>query len=890
MNEQVTPPTTWPTFGSAMVGQSGVVETQPAQMGFAVASEYLLLTGGKRRVTVWFEYSCDCLEEIAAATGLAAGAILETVLRGGEPGTGAAQTLELFLSTAEGWLPILSYAVSHTNELEDEIEEGGEGEEGGEDGGGGADEEVVDVQSTAPPEPAGPSEFVIEFELPASVAPVVPIGPAAPLPEAGTVNATNPAPGLPTLKAYLRQDEPILLSGPEGIFWVYPLSVLTSLRIGNIRIATKTEGLEDLNLANTDGSVNATAPFPVFGAVPIPGAFLQLSNSELFVKIPDADSLNLTIRWYNLPPNQTGFDGYYQDYKVGLDGVVTLDPLFNNQTFQGAIQVVNPGLWRIENVWLESPPAQPNVFFFRTQRPEASSPLENPCDNPVPEPKGALCEATGFNALQVSATANVPPYYEPGTSAIRLSLTTPPYGFGSDLYTKNVLYATLKYLPDGPSPGTPIEYPNPPWMPMAESVSLDYAAECRFSPGASANACGQFFYLLPFDGYEPAPAPDTAESALPLLPQFPFAGSLYLGFSHLIQPQTLSLLFQMAASSAQELPTPQWQYLSGNVWHDLHASQVRSDTTNALKNSGVLNLNLPLLNSAQTTVLPGGNQWLRATVPGEVERFAETGGIYPHVLLASWQDNGGAGEHLRQPLPPFTITSSMQPLADISEIIQPMASFAGHARENDREFKVSMGERLRHKDRALLSWDYETLVLDRFPTIWKAQALPARNLDGGHAPGDVLVVVVAGEESLEIADPAIPCATALMLQQIQDYLQQRISPFVSLQVVNPVYVRITVVATVAFQTGEAAGARIGQLNSELVEYLSPWFYDATRAAKGGDYATPHAISEFIQNRPYVAALDQFTLQYDPDPEKLDWYFLTSAIVHHITETNTLAAF
>src|SRR5579859_2457157 len=266
MNEQVTPPTTWPTFGSAMVGQSGVVETQPAQMGFAVASEYLLRTGGKRRVTVWCEYSCDCLEEIAAATGLAAGAILETVLRGGEPGTGAAQTLELFLSTAEGWLPILSYAVSHTNELEDEIEEGGEGEEGGEDGGGGADEEVVDVQSTAPPEPAGPSEFVIEFELPASVAPVVPIGPAAPLPEAGTVNATNPAPGLPTLKAYLRQDEPILLSGPEGIFWVYPLSVLTSLRIGNIRIATKTEGLEDLNLANTDGSVNATAPFPVFGA------------------------------------------------------------------------------------------------------------------------------------------------------------------------------------------------------------------------------------------------------------------------------------------------------------------------------------------------------------------------------------------------------------------------------------------------------------------------------------------------------------------------------------------------------------------------------------------------------------------------------------------------
>ncbi len=424
---------------------------------------------------------------------------------------------------------------------------------------------------------------------------------------------------------------------------------------------------------------------------------------------------------------------------------------------------------------------------------------------------------------------------------------------------------------------------------MAESVSLDYAAQCEFSPEASANACGKLFYLLPFDGYEPAPAPAITESALPLLPQFPFAGSLYIGFSNLIQPQTLSLLFQMAAGSAQDLPIPQWQYLSGNAWHDLHASQVRSDTTNALKNSGVLSLNLPQLNSVETTVLPGGNQWLRAIVPGEVERFAETGGIYPHVLLASWQDNGGAGENLRQPLRPFTITSSVQPLADISEVIQPMASFAGHAREDDREFKVSIGERLRHKDRALLAWDYEALVLDRFPTIWKAQALPARNMGGGQAPGDVLVVVVAGEESLEVADPAIPTATALMLQQIQDYLQQRTSPFVSLQVVNPVYVRITVFATVTFQTGEAAGARIGQLNSELVEYLSPWFYDAARAAQGGDYATQDAISEFIQNRPYVAALSQFNLHYDPEPKDLDWYFLTSAAVHHITEANTFAA-
>jgi hypothetical protein len=201
---------------------------------------------------------------------------------------------------------------------------------------------------------------------------------------------------------------------------------------------------------------------------------------------------------------------------------------------------------------------------------------------------------------------------------------------------------------------------------------------------------------------------------------------------------------------------------------------------------------------------------------------------------------------------------------------------------------MRVGERLRHKDRAALAWDYERLVLERFPTVWKAQALAARNPRRGVAPGEVTVVIVSGPDSTEAMDSTAPAATAQVLDHIRTYLEQRTSPFVQLHVVNPVYVRVEVSATVRFRETESWGAAVVRLEEELVQYLSPWFYTAARAASGGRYASESDISEFIQNRPYVEALDSIAYRYEPAPTGLDWYFLTSARRHRINETTAAA--
>ena len=265
--------------------------------------------------------------------------------------------------------------------------------------------------------------------------------------------------------------------------------------------------------------------------------------------------------------------------------------------------------------------------------------------------------------------------------------------------------------------------------------------------------------------------------------------------------------------------------------------------------------------------------------------FPQTIAVTPNALLASRFQDGEQGAPYVEPVPAGTITGSVQDLGDIATITQPMPSFGGKPAQDERDFAISSGERLRHKERAVLAWDYERLVLERFPSIWKVKVLPAHDGVASRVPGATLVVVVPGPEFPQVPDPTVPSAPGEMLNQIATYLRERASPFAAILVDNPLYVRVTVKATVAFGSGQAAGDAISRLNHDLVQYLSPWFYDAERAAKGSRYWEEAEVSAFIQTRPYVAQLRRLRLIPDRASEqvKADWCFVTSAKSHDITD-------
>jgi hypothetical protein len=424
-----------------------------------------------------------------------------------------------------------------------------------------------------------------------------------------------------------------------------------------------------------------------------------------------------------------------------------------------------------------------------------------------------------------------------------------------------------------PAPDTP--HPNPPWLPQAQGLSASYSSEVTVISSTASENSGSFFYLLPFGGYAAVSTPGF--SLLPVPP----SGSLELGFSGLDAPQSLSVLVQTAAGSVVNPPGVSW------VWDGAERAQTTLDTTGELQNTGFLTFTVPPPPPARSTAATAPLRWLTATT-AEPDGFPDMIGIYPNPLTATWvSDQGGSGQHLSQPLPPYTVNSSVQKLAGIQTISQPIESFGGLPTENEETFETRLSERLRHKDRAILPWDYEMLVLEEFPTVWKVRALSATESQGTGIPGSVLVVVVAGPQGQQVADPTEPLATADMLTQIQQYLTPLASHFAFIQVVNPVYVRVTVIAQVIFGSSTDGSGGVTELNSDLILYLSPWFYDAARAASRDSYASKDSIRRFIEARDYVTAVVEISLQYDCAGDTLPCYFLTSALSHQIAVAPTL---
>ena len=234
--------------------------------------------------------------------------------------------------------------------------------------------------------------------------------------------------------------------------------------------------------------------------------------------------------------------------------------------------------------------------------------------------------------------------------------------------------------------------------------------------------------------------PDTRTRQYLFLPQYDNEGELYIGLQDVRPPQHLTLLFQMAAGSADpDLPSVpvQWHYLSGNRWLPLDEGHILHDTTRGLINTGIIDFALPQVQPS--TLLPAHLYWLRAAIWRHSASVCDTIAIHTQAVSATFIDQTNAPEHLRQPLPAGSITNLVEPRPAITGIRQPYTSYGGKMAEQDSHLYTRVSERLRHKHRALTIWDYEHMILERFPEVYKVKCLPA---EPGCDPGRVEIVVI----------------------------------------------------------------------------------------------------------------------------------------------------
>ena len=611
---------------------------------------------------------------------------------------------------------------------------------------------------------------------------------------------------------------------------------LQSIRIDKAKVQVEIQDLQNLQLRNDDSILDSKSPFYPFGNYPKVGSSFYFSNAEIIHK--KLDSLTLDLQWMGLPAD---FATHYHAYSA--TGVIA--NAIANDSFQASLQLLSNRRWveiehnkTIFNVEGNTLTADASLDYHNFNLTDyiVSDILEEiDTDDPF--------EQSSYFKLELENQDFVQDLYPIVLNKIALS-------------TNNNIRSLTVY---------------PPYTPQIKSISLNYTASVEIDLNNSPNSGKkpnphQIWQIHPF-GYEeihtlPENSLDNQDKYYYLLPQYPEQGALYIGIRDLQPPQILSVLFQMVAGSGDiELAQPQidWSYLSGAYWRDFEPKEILADSTNNLVDTGIIRFQIPAQATQEHQLLPSGLYWLRATVTENPTAIPDILAIKTQAVSATYVNQGNAAEHLSKPLPADSIQGLVTRDAAIETVQQPYTSFGGKPKEDNRAFTMRVSERLRHKQRALTPWDYEHLVLEHFPTIYKAKCITSAI--ASHNPGAAQVTVVVIPDISHTAPffPLEPKVPFKLLKEIEEYLKKYTSPFVNLVVKNPRYQQIQYRLGISLRAGYEQGYYLKQLNEDLKRYLSPWAYEEQADITFGSSIYSSTIIHFIEKRPYVDYVANFKL-------------------------------
>ncbi|MGB3075871.1 MAG: hypothetical protein WBB36_11150, partial [Chitinophagales bacterium] len=204
-------------------------------------------------------------------------------------------------------------------------------------------------------------------------------------------------------------------------------------------------------------------------------------------------------------------------------------------------------------------------------------------------------------------------------------------------------------------------------------------------------------------------------------------GMLFIGLEKAKPLQSISMLFQFAEGSAKDedhdSPEIHWSYLTYNEWRPLKEENIISDGTSGFQTTGIVKIELPQDASTNNTIISSELHWLCASVTHDSNRIPMLIDIVTQAVVVSFEDHKNDPSHFDLALPAGSISKLENPVAEVNKVVQPFASFDGKHQEIGKEFYTRVSERLRHKARAITPWDYEHIVLERFPSIYKVKCI-----------------------------------------------------------------------------------------------------------------------------------------------------------------------
>lgn len=584
-------------------------------------------------------------------------------------------------------------------------------------------------------------------------------------------------------------------------------------------------GLKNLVLSNDSGAIDPAKPFLPFGNAPRKGASLIIGNDEVFKK--NNAALQIKLEWMDLP---------------GTLGEMDYDTTEGANYPKASLDYLAQGKWK--NL------ATIEIF-----------------DNLVSEvtiPPSLQSLSAGNNEVMVPYTEAYLPFSVLSKNGfIRLSLTG---GFGYDEY----LRAYTVYLINLANKVPNITEPKPPYTPRLKSVSVHYKATSAVNlTGTKEDDFNKrdirFFHLYPFGEAEQhqylngSPPGLMPQFVSPENPSKSNAGEFYIGVEALAAGQGVSVLFQLLeGTSDPKLDKPDkhvsWSYLSRNRWKPLSDQEV-SDQTDQLVRSGIISFVIPAKATTDNTMLPPGYIWLRASVTEKAEAVCKLLSVQAQAAVLTFKNMDNSPGFLNAALPAGSISKLLEAESAIKKIEQPYASFGGRPPEDSQHYYIRVSERLRHKARAITIWDYEHLILEAFPGIHKVKCLNhTRFIENDYnetAPGHVTVITIPVLLNRNDANPLRPYTSQDVLNEIEVFLQRKISCHVKVKVRHPQFEEVRLDFSLKLNKGLEFNFYRDLLRREITEFLTPWAFGKAAEVEFGGRVHKSVLINFIEERSYV---------------------------------------
>ncbi|MES2555162.1 MAG: baseplate J/gp47 family protein [Bacteroidota bacterium] len=409
--------------------------------------------------------------------------------------------------------------------------------------------------------------------------------------------------------------------------------------------------------------------------------------------------------------------------------------------------------------------------------------------------------------------------------------------------------------------------PNEPYTPFAEDLQLSYTAfDTVFvndnSQDKFEDRTIQLFHEHPFGQSEEHAYLKTTDKEkitnCAALPTYCKGGELYIGLKNAKVSELVTLLVQVAEGTENPLAKSfvdgqkvQWEILCNNVWRSLDSLQMVLNEIDNFLLSGRIKFTIPEYANDDNTLLPSGLFWIRAKMFKRFDAVCKVHGIHAQAAEATFRNNGNDTSHLVNGLPAGTIAKLVERLSQIKSVQQPYATVDGKPEESDALYYRRVSERLRHKNRAITLWDYEHLVLQEFPQVYKVKCLN-HTLDQDYiSPGSVSLIVIPDTINKTVHDVYQPRLSKGKLNKIKEYLGELNSMHVTLDVANPDYEEVQIELGAKFHQGLDDNTYKKQLNEDIIRFLSPWAFQESREIKFGVILYRSSLIHYIEKLNYV---------------------------------------